>query len=62
MKRERNWKVNAVATYVLKPRGPEHSGLFLEIMKDMKQLISVHSRVIILAVMAAVGNSFCFSS
>lgn len=52
--------MKAVGIYVLKTHGQEHSGLYMGIMKDTKQLISVHSPAIILAVMAAVGNTIGF--
>ena len=48
---------SAVGIYVLKTHGPGHSGLCMVITRDMKQLISVRSLAIILAVMAAVGNN-----
>ena len=57
MRRETKLTVSAAGIYVLKTHGPGHSGLCMVITRDMKQLISVRSLAIILAVMVAVGNN-----
>lgn len=56
MKRVPNLKVNAVDICVLKALGLVHSEHFMEIMKDMKQLISVPFLAIISVEMVAEGS------